>query len=132
MYALDTNCVIHAFKGLGLVKDRLLACPARLLSIPAIVRYELEYGTLRSAHPSRRRADIEVLLRDVRVLPFDDASALRAAAIRRELEARGETIGPMDLLIAGTVLSAGAILVSRNQSEFKRVPGLVTENWYDA
>jgi tRNA(fMet)-specific endonuclease VapC len=36
----------------------------------------------------------------------------------------------MDTLIAGTALAAGAVLVSRNVQEFRRVPGLQVVDWY--
>ena len=40
-------------------------------------------------------------------------------------------IGRTDLRIAATVLEQGAILVTRNTHDFKRVPGLQVENWAD-
>jgi len=36
----------------------------------------------------------------------------------------------MDTLIAGTALSQGAVLVSRNLAELERVRGLRVENWF--
>jgi tRNA(fMet)-specific endonuclease VapC len=65
------------------------------------------------------------------VLPFDAATARRAAKIRVALQPRGETIGPMDILIAATALANGAPLVTRNVAEFGRVPDLGVVNWYD-
>jgi tRNA(fMet)-specific endonuclease VapC len=37
----------------------------------------------------------------------------------------------MDLRIASIVLACDAILVTRNASDFRRVPGLRIENWAD-
>lgn len=39
------------------------------------------------------------------------------------------TIGPNDTAIAGHVIAAGAILVTKNMREFERVPDLVLEDW---
>jgi predicted nucleic acid-binding protein len=50
--------------------------------------------------------------------------SLRAAQVRRTLEARGESIGMGDCLIAGIVLQHGAMLATRNRRHFERVPGL--------
>jgi len=36
-----------------------------------------------------------------------------------------------DLLIASITLSRGAILVTHNVKDFKRVPNLILENWVD-
>lgn len=49
--------------------------------------------------------------------------------IRIHLEAIGKTIGPNDLLIAAHVLAAYLTVVTRNEREFRRVPGLRVENW---
>ena len=99
------------------------------LAIPAIVVYELEYGTLRSRVPARRRRDLEAGLEHIQHVPFDSAAARAAAGIRLELEKRGTTIGPLDMLIAGTAVSRAAVLVTNNSAEFSRVPGLRVVDW---
>jgi tRNA(fMet)-specific endonuclease VapC len=62
-------------------------------------------------------------------IPFDAAAAAEAARIRAELEGRGFLIGPMDLLIAGTAVSRGAVLVTSNTVEFRRVKSLRLVDW---
>jgi tRNA(fMet)-specific endonuclease VapC len=47
------------------------------------------------------------------------------------MERRGEAIGPLDTLIAGTALVHDASLVTRNVREFARVPRLNVVNWYE-
>jgi tRNA(fMet)-specific endonuclease VapC len=59
------------------------------------------------------------------VLPFDAVAAqefdtLRAQRIR---------VPTMDLRIASIALSRGLVVVTRNVSDFARVPGLVTQDW---
>ena len=53
-----------------------------------------------------------------------------AARLRFELEKQGRQIGPLDTLIAGTVLASGATLVTHNVKEFSRVAGLRIEDWF--
>jgi tRNA(fMet)-specific endonuclease VapC len=52
----------------------------------------------------------------------------RYADIRLALR-RGKNIGPNDLWIAAHALALDATLVTANESEFSRVPGLKIENW---
>jgi tRNA(fMet)-specific endonuclease VapC len=62
-------------------------------------------------------------------MSFDDAVAEVYGRLRAELDLRGTPIGPNDLLIAATALAHGLTLVTRNEKEFGRVPGLRIENW---
>ncbi len=129
-YALDTNTLIYYFKGMGNVSTRLLGQLPTSIYIPAIVLYELETGLLKSDSPQKRRQQLQELLSVVEVLPFDDKVAGIAAQVRADLEKRGEPIGPLDVLIAGTALANGCTLVTRNMGEFRRVQGLSVENWF--
>ena len=49
--------------------------------------------------------------------------------IKAILLAKGKTIGAYDLLIAAHARRTGATLVTNNEREFRRVPGLSVENW---
>jgi tRNA(fMet)-specific endonuclease VapC len=50
-------------------------------------------------------------------------------AIRAALEVRGETIGNNDLWIAAHAQAARLVLVTNNESEFRRIRGLKIQNW---
>lgn len=130
MYALDTNAVIHAFKGQGRVAERLLAVPPQEIGLPTVVLYELTVGARRASQPAQRQADLARFRQAVQVLPFTVLAAERAAQLRVELEAAGTPIGPLDTLIAGTALAYGAVLVTHNIREFSRIIGLAVEDWY--
>jgi tRNA(fMet)-specific endonuclease VapC len=130
VFALDTNAVIHFFKGAGRVSERLLAVSPGEVAIPSVVLYELEVGIAASAQPSRRRVQLETMLAAITVLPFDEQCARKAAGIASALRRPGNAIGPIDTLIAGTALAHGATLVTNNVREFKRVPGLHVVDWY--
>ena len=132
MFVLDTNAVVHALKGLGRVRDMIARIHPSDLAIPAVVAYELELGVLGSRNPAARRRDLMLVLRTLPVLPFDSESASSAARVRFELERAGETIGPIDTLIAGTVLAQGpnATLITHNSREFSRVQSLRIDDWF--
>jgi tRNA(fMet)-specific endonuclease VapC len=73
-------------------------------------------------------ARLHALLRDLRnrkVLDFD-----RSAADRYQGFVRSRVrVGTMDLRIAAIALARDAILLSRNLSDFRRVPDLRVEDW---
>ena len=96
-------------------------------AIAAITASELLHGVERAADPvrrARRQQHVEQVLANVLVLPFDLAEARSHARIWADLESRGLMIGPHDLQIAATALSAGHDLGTLNAQEFQRVPGL--------
>lgn len=128
MTLLDTNTLVHYLQGRASVVSRLQGASRRELAIPSVVACEIEYGTLKIGS-ARRRAVVSGLLASLSQIPFDHAAARESARIRIDLEARGLSIGPMDLLIAGTALSRGATLVTNNTKEFSRVKGLRLEDW---
>ena len=63
------------------------------------------------------------------IAAFDRDATEAYGRIRSALERKGQRIGPMDLLIAAHALSLGVRLVTSNEGEFRRVPGLDVENW---
>ncbi len=131
MYALDTNTVAYFFKGMGDVGTRLLAVAPSEIMVSAVVAFELAVGVAKSVEATRRREQLARFLEAVTVVPFGRQEADVSAAVRADLERRGLPIGPLDLLIAGTALARGAVLVTRNTREFTRVGGLRVENWYN-
>jgi tRNA(fMet)-specific endonuclease VapC len=60
-----------------------------------------------------------------RVLPWNAAAADRFC----DLRGQGARIGAMDLKIASIVLACNATLLSRNLSDFRKVPALRVEDW---
>ncbi len=62
---------------------------------------------------------------EAQVLPFDEA----AASIFDEMRRRKVRVGSMDLRIASIALSQDMTVLSRNLSDFGRVPGLSVEDW---
>lgn len=61
------------------------------------------------------------------LLPWDKEAAERFKSLR----AQGVRIGTMDLKIACITLEHDSLLLTRNSSDFAKVPGLRFENWLD-
>jgi tRNA(fMet)-specific endonuclease VapC len=97
------------------------------LKTTVVTRFELLAG----ATSARLIGNIRDLLDAVPALPLDSRAADRAAEVRRALEKRGTPIGMGDSLIAGIVLAAGGILLTRNVKHFERVDGLRLSGRYE-
>ena len=130
MFVLDSNCLIHLFKKQGRVAENLLRTPPQEVAIPAVALYELETGVAKSRFPERNRMQLDEVISWMTVLPLGLPEAKASARIRADLEKQGKSIGPIDILIAGTALSHGATLVTNNSREFGRVEGLSLVDWY--
>ena len=129
-YMLDTDICIHI---------RARRRPAILrhfetLSPGDVVMSAVTYGELRlgvEKSPSRQNASrlLAGLVGAVRIEPLMPKVGEDYADIRATLERDGEIIGPNDLWIAAHARSMGLTLVTSNEREFRRVPGLKVENW---
>lgn len=129
MYALDTNTVIYFFKGAGEVAKNLLSKKMKEIFLPTVVAYEIQLGLLKSGSPTKQR-QWEEFLDSCHLIPLGKKEGWTSAHIRFDLEKRGEPIGPMDTLIAGTAVAHGLVLVTHNRREFGKVRGLKLEDWY--
>ena len=129
-YMLDTNICIYLIKKkpAGVIR-RLQSLRISDVSLSSITLAELEYGVEKSQRPDQNRWALTEFLSPLDILSFDAAAAQRYGAIRSRLEKSGKVIGSMDLLIAAHALSLGAVLVTNNASEFRRVEELTVENW---
>jgi tRNA(fMet)-specific endonuclease VapC len=122
---LDTNICIALLNDKALtLQKRLLALAKGTAFVCSVVRSELIFGAEHRAHAWPNLIRVNTFLSVFESLPFDDAAADWCGRIRALLRARGTPIGPNDLMIASIALSNGLSLVSRNTTEFVRVPGL--------
>ena len=130
IYLLDTNVWVAILRQKHPeVAARYGATDCADIRTCSIVVAELRYGCAKSAKPVANRAIVDALLAPVMSLSFDDASADRFVAIRRQLESLGQVIGPYDMQIAAIALAHGCTLVTHNTGEFSRVHGLTLEDW---
>ncbi len=129
-YAFDTNAAIALLNGTSpRLAGRLFAQTPGSVALPTIVAHELYWGAFRSRHVERNLENLRALASELPLLDFDAADARVAGELRATLAARGATIGPYDVLIAGQAKARGLILVTNNVKEFGRVEGLTVEDW---
>lgn len=91
--------------------------------------FELFAGVERCRDPEREGRKVRAFLEPLHLIPFDWDSALRASAIRWNLEREGKRIGPYDLQLAGQAVALDVVFVTHNTGEFGRIDGLKLEDW---
>ena len=129
-YLLDTCTVSDFVKGQPGVQSHIKATPPRMIAISTVTRMEIEFGMQLNPDRARKLAAVmDAFLCSITILPFDDADAKAAGGLRSALQKQGQTIGAYDVLIAGSGLARGLIVVTSNTSKFQRVSGLQVENW---
>lgn len=99
------------------------------IALSAIRVAELAYGVEKSAQPQKNRQALEQFLIPLAIVDFDDRAVTMYGQIRATLEKGGMPLEPLDLLIAAHAMSLGLTLITNNGKKFRRVPGLVVEDW---
>lgn len=137
-FLLDTDTVTLLFQSSARILARINQA-ARPVVTRVVTRVEVLRGriaALQTADGSaamllaqQRFLDTET---DLQRLPCVSLTATAVTQFERLNQIKGlRRIGRMDLLIAGIALANQATLVTRNQRDFQRIPGLVLENWAD-
>jgi tRNA(fMet)-specific endonuclease VapC len=93
---------------------------------------ELAFGCERSVRAAQSLEALRQFVLPLEVAVFDSAASWCYGKVRAELAAKGRPIGPLDTLIAAHALSIDSILVTHNLREFRRVKGLLVEDWLGA
>jgi tRNA(fMet)-specific endonuclease VapC len=137
MYVLDTDHVslMDRASAEGVqIRDRIAATPA--IVAVSIISYEEQVrgwmAELARVQGIDRQMAVYTRLERMRgyycttpVLPFDD----KALAQYQSLWLQRLRVGTMDLKIAAIALANEATLLTRNLSDFGKVPGLKAEDW---
>ncbi|WP_155640708.1 PIN domain-containing protein [Burkholderia pseudomultivorans] len=133
LYMLDTNiCSFIMRERPAAVLSRLQACvdAQHRIVVSAITYAEMRFGAIgRKASPKHADLVTAFVARLDGVLPWDTAAIDATVDVRVALAARGTPIGANDASIAGHAIAAGAVLVTNNSREFRRVERLSFEDW---
>lgn len=132
-HMLDTNSCIDIIRGEHPhLLTRLNRYDPENVGISSIVFAELHTGVCKSSKPAHNLEKLTDFCTPLVLVPFDSLAAESYGFVRTALEAAGTPIGPLDTLIAAHALACQSILVTNNEKEFARVPGLQIENWLTA
>lgn len=129
-YLIDTNIWIIYLKNVETkIRTRFETTDSSEIAVCSVVWAELLYGAQKYGDPAQREARVETTLQPFATLPFDLESARHYARTRDALERAGKIIGGNDLMIAAIALANDLTVVTHNNEEFSRVPGLRVEDW---
>jgi len=130
-WMLDTNTASFIIRGASPgLKQRLRSIALSDLQISAVTEGELLYGLARKPQATALKAAVHAFLQHVEALPWDSAAAQYYADLRARQEADGRPLGGLDTMIAAHALARHCTLVTNDQA-FRRVEGLVVEDWLD-
>jgi tRNA(fMet)-specific endonuclease VapC len=125
---LDTNMVSYLIRKHAGVMPRLQEIPISSLCISAVTEGELLFGLAKRPDAVKLRRSVHEFLLRANVLPWDSLVAEEYGVLRAELEQRGKSLAPMDLLIGAHARCVDAVLIS-NDRVFEHVPNLKLEDW---
>lgn len=126
---LDTNIVSEAMRDpQGTVARHIQSIDGSLICCSIVVAAELRFGAKKQGGNVWIER-VDQALSALRILPLGVPVDEIYGRIRASLEIAGTPIGPNDLLIAAHALSHSMTLVTANEREFRRVEGLIVENW---
>jgi len=129
-YMLDTNMCIYLMKNQPeQVARRFAECYVGDVVMSAITYAELEYGVSISDLQAKRRSDLNALIQDIPVAPFDAVAGVAYGPLR--YATRNSQKDHLDKLIASHAISLDLVLVTNNVRDFIKYPGLKVENWLD-
>lgn len=122
---LDTDACIEIIRG---NPAPIESAPDFAFVVSAVSRFEIVSG-LKGKRSTRIEERALAFLDVADIRPFDGTAADAAARIRIELESAGRPIGAYDLLLAGHAMALDLPILTGNENEFARVPGLRILNW---
>jgi tRNA(fMet)-specific endonuclease VapC len=133
LWLLDTNIISGLMRApSGPIAQQLAQTLQRIegaeIGTSVIVDCELRFGLAKNPTPKLTNA-YRVTMAALKLFNFESDAVQRYANLRYYLESQGTPIGPNDMLIAAHALALGCTLVTDNEEEFRRIPGLRVENW---
>jgi len=130
LFMLDTNVASFILRGASPpLQAKVKSVPLASQTISAITEAELRFGVARRPQATKLAALVENFLSHIAVMPWTSDAAAAYARLRATLEARGETLGNMDMLIAAHAQSLSATLVTNDAALLRLAPLMRTADW---
>jgi tRNA(fMet)-specific endonuclease VapC len=129
---VDTNILSLFFRGHPQVVAKFEAYleDHATISFSIITYYEIVSG-LRHRDAHKQLASFLEFAAQNTIYPLTQKVADVAAELYADLRKNGQPIDDIDLLIAGTALVDGLVLITDNRRHFDRIDALQVENWLE-
>ena len=128
-YLLDTNILSDLVRNpQGKIAQRIAREGEKNICTSIVVAAELRFGAEKRGS-ERLTKQLETILSAISALPLEEPADRHYGKLSAHLEERGARIGPNDMLIAAQALALECTVITANDREFSRVPGLKVENW---
>lgn len=134
MFLFDTDILSNILKKnpSPTLLRRIAIIPSDQQFTSTITVGEMIYGAYKSGRPSYFLEKLDKLvLPNVNILSFDEASAYTYGKLRAEIEKKGTPLTEPDLRIASIAITYNLTIVSGNVRHFFKIPGVKVENWIE-
>ncbi|WP_411274023.1 type II toxin-antitoxin system tRNA(fMet)-specific endonuclease VapC [Daejeonella sp.] len=127
-YLIDTNTCIYFIKGKFQLKEKFEQVDPENCFISEITLAELKFGVENSEKKDKNQKVLDNFLTGINVIPIFHSLDLYAKEKAR-LRKAGKAVDEFDLLIGVTSITHNLIMVTNNTDHFKRIKGIVLEDW---
>lgn len=127
-YLIDTNICIYYIKGKFDLNKKFEKVNPDNCFISEITLAELKFGVENSEKKEKNQKVLENFLTGVKIVPIFHSLDLYAKQ-KAQLRKVGTPVDDFDLLIGVTSVIHNLIMVTNNTNHFKRIKGIVLEDW---
>lgn len=130
---LDTDIVSYMMKKRPIVEVYAPHIDGKLVAVAFITVGELWFGAEHRNWGAKRRSELETILRNFVVIPYDHEIARSYGRLVAERRSKGKPIAPNDAWIAACAVRHEVPLITHNAKHFIEITGLdvITEKWDD-
>jgi len=132
IWMFDTDTLIYFVNrkpGFEHIARRMSGRSPGELRLSAVTLAELKSGIENGEFRAENRRALTDVLQLLQTDDLPSGAAQDFGEIKSALVRKGKMIGPYDMLIAAHARHVGATVVTNNEREFRRVPGLAVQSW---
>lgn len=130
-YLLDTNICVYLLNGEQRIERKVREIGIYSIAICNATLGELYFGAYCSKRVEANKKRVRAFAGNLMVLSDSQESSEIFGRFKADLKVKGQMIEDFDLLIASIAQANNCILVTNNRDHFRRIEGLMIENWMD-